>query len=204
MDDGWARLLAIVKETSFRSDAQPVFRLASGRDSRYYVDCKQALSYPEARALIGELICERVADGTFDAVGGMEIGAYPIATSVSDAAFRAAGITLRAFVVRKEAKGHGVGNLLAGDARKGDRALIVEDVITSGKSTIDAINRARAAGLQVSRVVALVDREEDNGRANIEALGVRCESLFTLSDLIRDKAQPTSPVDPRSDGGESA
>src|SRR5690349_13749017 len=82
------RLLQMLKSTSFRSSPEPVFKLASGGLSKYYVDCKQALSYPEARALIAELICERLKGESIDAIGGLEIGAYPIATCVSDAIYR--------------------------------------------------------------------------------------------------------------------
>lgn len=177
------RLLEILRKTSFQSEREAVFRLASGKLSKYYIDCKQALSYPEARALVGKLIFDRVKSQSIDAVGGLEIGAYPIATSVSDTIFRETGVTVRAFVVRKEPKTHGVRDLIAGTVRKGDRALIVEDVVTAGGSTIKAIRGARDAGLIVERVIALVDREEDNGRRNIEAEAVKFEALFTLSDL---------------------
>ncbi|MGH8011550.1 MAG: orotate phosphoribosyltransferase [Candidatus Binataceae bacterium] len=185
MGDEWSRLLEIIRETSFKAEAESVFRLVSGRLSRYYVDCKQALSYPEARALVGKLIAGQIEGRQFDAVGGLEIGAYPIATAVSDAIYQRTGISVRAFVVRKEAKDHGVGKMLAGHAKSGDHALIVDDVITTGKSTIDAIERARQAGLNVTHVMVLVDRQEDDGKANIEAHGVSCASLFTLVDLIK-------------------
>jgi orotate phosphoribosyltransferase len=181
----WDRLLEILERSSFRAEKEPIFRLASGRMSKFYVDCKQALSDPEARALVGSLIFEIIGNHTFDAVGGLELGAYPIATSVSDAIHREMKRKVRAFVVRKQPKTHGVRNLLAGDARPGDHALIVDDVITTGGSTIDAITRAREAGLLVTMVIALVDREEDNGKQNIEAHGVSCASLFTLADLVK-------------------
>jgi orotate phosphoribosyltransferase len=182
-----SRLLKILAQSSFRDAKSPVFRLASQRMSRYYVDCKKALSDPEARSLIGKLILERIEAGaqSIDAVGGLEIGAYPIATSVSDEIFRQSGKKVRVFVVRKQPKTHGIGDLIAGDIREGDRTLIVDDVITTGSSTIDAITRARTAGLNVVQVVVLVDREEDNGQRHIEAQDVSCESLFTLSDLIK-------------------
>jgi orotate phosphoribosyltransferase len=179
-----ARLCEILKQTSLQSRDEPVFRLASGKMSRYYVDCKQALSDPEARALIGELIFERLAGLRFDAVGGMEIGAYPIATSASDAIFRATGAKVRAFVVRKESKQHGIQGLIAGHVKPGDKTLIVEDVVTAGTSTITAIRGARQAGLVVDRVIALIDREEEDGRHNIEAERVRFEALTTLSELL--------------------
>ncbi len=179
------RLLEIIAKTSLRSEQRPVFRLASGRMSRHYVDCKQALSYPEARNLIGKLIFNLIKGQSFDAVGGLEIGAYPIATSVSDRVFQETGAEVRAFVVRKEQKKHGVGRLIAGDARPGDKTLIVDDVVTTGGSTIDAITRARKAGLHVNKVIVLIDREEDEGKRNIEAHDVDFTALFTLADLLR-------------------
>jgi orotate phosphoribosyltransferase len=181
----WRRLLEILYQTSFRVSDSEEYRLSSGRFSRYYVDCKCALSYPEARDLLGKLICDRLDGEQFDAVGGLEIGAYPIATAVSDRVYRDTGATLRAFIVRKEPKSHGIPDLVAGHVKSGDRTLIVDDVLTTGKSTIDAITRAREAGLQVTTAILMVDREEDNGKQNIEKQHVRYSSLFTLSDLIR-------------------
>jgi orotate phosphoribosyltransferase len=184
MDSAKPRLCEILRRTSLQSRDQPVFRLASGKMSTYYVDCKQALSDPEARALIGELVLERLQGMSLDAVGGMELGAYPIATSISDAIFRANGAKVRAFVVRKESKQHGIEGLIAGTVRPGDQAVIVDDVVTAGSSTIKAIAGARQAGLIVERVIALVDREEENGRENIERQGVKFEALTTLSELL--------------------
>jgi orotate phosphoribosyltransferase len=178
------RFLEILKKTSFQAREEATFRLASGKFSRYYIDCKQALSYPEARELIARLIYDRIRGQVFDAVGGLEIGAYPIATSVSDIVFRETGATVRAFVVRKEPKTHGIRDLLAGHVQRGDRALIVDDVVTVGTSTIKAINSAREAGLIVERVIVLVDRQEDEGRKNIEDQRVKFEALCTLSELV--------------------
>jgi orotate phosphoribosyltransferase len=183
MDSTKRRLLEIFRRTSFRSSDEPVFRLASGKLSRYYVDCKQALSDPEARLLIGNLIFQLVKDESLDSVGGLELGAYPIATSVSDTIFLQAHRVVRAFVIRKAPKSHGVGDLVAGHIEKGDKTLIVDDVVTTGGSTIKAIRGAREAGLCVQRAIVLVDREEDYGRKNIEAEGVRFDALFTLSEL---------------------
>ena len=192
MHSAKARFGEILKRTSLQSHEEPDFRLASGKMSRHYVDCKQALSDPEARALVGQLILERIDGISFDAVGGMEIGAYPIATSVSDAIFRATGAKVQAFVVRKEPKQHGVRGLIAGSVNPGDKTLIVDDVVTSGSSTIMAIEGARQVGLLVERVIVLIDREEENGRQNIEAQGVSFEALTTLSELLYDSNQGTT------------
>ena len=181
-----SRLLEILYKTSFRIAEKPEYKLSSGRMSPYYVDSKQALSFPEARSLTAKLICDLIGSETFDAVGGLEIGAYPIATSVSDLIYRRTGTTVRAFVIRKQPKTHGIRDLVAGYTQRGDRALIVDDVLTTGESTITAILRAREAGLQVSRAILMVDRDEgDGGKDNIESHGVRCDSLFTLADLLQ-------------------
>lgn len=182
--DHRSRLLEILRTTSLKSEREPIFRLASGVMSRHYVDCKQALSDPEARSLIGTAGAARFEASAFDAIGGMELGAYPIAIAISDEIYRQCGRKLRVFVVRKAPKSHGMTDLLAGDARAGDRALIVEDVVTTGGSTLKAIESARAVGLAVTHVIALLDREEGNGRANLEAAGVRFAALFTLSELL--------------------
>ena len=158
-------------------------RSASGKQSKYYVDCKQALSDPEARMLIGKLIFALIREERFDSIGGLELGAYPIATSVSDTIFRETHSIVRAFVIRKVPKTHGVMDLIAGHVECSDRTLIVDDVVTTGGSTIQAIQSAREAGLEVDRAIVLVDREEDSGRKRIEAEGVKFEALLTLSEL---------------------
>lgn len=176
------RLLQILIETgSFRYSETP-FALASGAMSQYYVDCKVGLSYPEMRAIVGQLIAERIADLRVDAIGGLLLGAYPIAIAASDAAYRS-GTQIRVFAVRKEPKSHGTKKVLEGDVRKGDRVVIVDDVITSGGSTIEAIRKSREAGLEILKAVAVIDRGEQNGRGNIEAENVPFDALCTLEDL---------------------
>ena len=179
-----ARLRQALLETgAFKWSPTPVFPLASGAMSRFYVDCRLGLSYPEVRALVGELMWAEVKEARIDAVGGLLVGAYPIAVAVSDAAFRVSGKVVRAFAVRKEPKEHGLKKLIEGDVRAGDRVLAVDDVITSGKSTIEAIRKCREAGLVVERAMAIVDREEQNGRANIQAEKVAAGALCTLEEL---------------------
>lgn len=177
------RLLQELVNTSFNFSNEPIYPLASGVLSRYYIDCKIALSYPAVRELIGELIFEHVRSNSIDAVGGLALGAYPIAVAVSDAFYRQSGEVVRAFVVRKEAKAHGLKKHIEGDVRKGDKVLIVDDVITSGKSTIDAIVKSREEGLQVMGVVAIVDRQECNGAENIKNYGVPFKALVNLQNL---------------------
>ena len=178
------RLIEILRRTSLKTSAEPSFRLASGKLSRYYVDCKQALSDPEARRLIGQIAAKIVEPSKFDTIGGLELGAYPIAIAISDAIFRDNGIKLRVFVVRKEPKTHGIQDLIAGNVVASDRALIVDDVVTTAGSTIKAIHGAREAGLVVSHALALIDREEEQGAENIAAEGVDFQPLFKLRELL--------------------
>jgi orotate phosphoribosyltransferase len=191
----WAkrRLREILRQTSLQCRDEPVFRLASGKTSRYYVDCKQALSDPEARAVVGQLMLEQLGGIPLDAVGGMELGAYPIATAVSDAIFRATGAKVRAFVIRKESKQHGIQGLFAGNVKPGDKTLIVDDVVTAGTSTVKAIKGARKQGLIVEQVIVLIDREEEEGRKNIEAQGVGFQALTTLAELLDGSEQTPAP-----------
>lgn len=188
------RLIQILIETkAFQFSPTPIFTLASGAKSDVYVDCRIALSYPEGRRAVGELMLERITSGFSgagsgareDSVGGLLIGAFPIAIAVSDAAHRKDGSLVRVFVVRKEPKQHGMKKLIEGAVQAGDRALIVDDVVTSGGSTIEAIRRSREFGLEVTRAIAIIDREEQDGRAKIEAEGVAFDALCTLRDLRR-------------------
>jgi orotate phosphoribosyltransferase len=172
----------LVETKSYVFSPEP-FTLASGAPSHHYVDCKVGLSYAETRRVVGELILSRIDLKSIDAVGGLIIGAYPIAIAVSDAAFRTAQTELRAFVVRKVAKPHGRKKLIEGAVKDGDRVLVVDDVITSGQSTVEAIHKCREEGLNVVKAIAIVDRQEQDGRAQIEAEGVPFESLCTLQEL---------------------
>jgi orotate phosphoribosyltransferase len=178
------RLIELLRQTSVKAEAEPVFRLASGKLSRFYVDCKQALSDPEARGLIGRIAAALIRGRNHDAIGGLELGAYPIAIAISDSVYRLTATKLRVFVVRKEPKTHGIKDLIAGNVNHGDRALIVDDVVTTAASTIKAIRGAREAGLVVTDAIALVDREEERGAENLASEGVSFQSLFKLRDLI--------------------
>lgn len=180
------RLIEILARVSFSYSEEPIYPLASGVMSRYYLDCKKTFSYPEARLLIGELVLNKIKGPGLNSVGGLSFGAYPIAIAVSDAAYKS-GIEIKAFFIRKEAKGHGLRRHIEGDIEEGECVAIVEDVVTSGGSTIEAIRKAREAGLKIIQVVAIVDREESRGKERIEAEGVEFASVFTLSDLVKYK-----------------
>ena len=160
------------------------FKLASGVMSPYYVDCRVLMAHPGPRSLVAQLATTMIQDVTIDCIGGLEIGAIAMATAISDQGYRSMPKReWRTFVVRKQAKDHGTGKLIDGAVQAGNRALIVDDVLTSGGSVIKAVAAAREAGLMVSHALVIVDREEQDGRAKIEAFGVKLLSLLTIKDL---------------------
>ena len=181
---------AMIETGSFHWEATPRFTLASGRVSEYYVNCKQILSHPRYRRIVAELVMDHLLAWDVQAIGGMEIGAIPIATSVSDYLFIQKGRELRTFVVRKKAKDHGLKHTVEGSFQAGDRVIVVDDVLTTGQATIDAIQQARTAGLEVQHALVIVDRGEDHGRERVEAAGVLVNSLLTLQDLKDIKGKP--------------
>jgi len=176
---------------SFRWDPEKGFKLASGEISPFYVDCRALMAHPEARRLVAQLACEALAEIDIDCLGGLELGAIPIAVTVSDFTCAAARQRVwRTFVVRKQAKDHGLGELIEGSIRPGDRALIVDDVLTSGGSLLKAVGAAREAGLRVEHALVLVDRQEQDGRARVEREKIAVISLMTIQDLQRARKQP--------------
>ena len=173
---------------SFKWDPIKGFTLASGQTSPFYVDCRSLMAYPRSRRLVGHLAHDALAGVTIDCLGGLEIGAISIATTISDYCYGATPLRdWRTFVVRKQAKDHGLGKLIEGAVRSGDRALIVDDVLTSGGALLKAIAAARQAGLVVSQALVIVDRKEQDGRARVEQEGVSLISLLTIDDLRRQQ-----------------
>ena len=169
---------------SFKWDQKKGFTLASGQVSPFYVDCRALMAYPSARRLVGQLAHAALMEVEIDCLGGLEIGAISIATTISDFAYAAEPKReWRTFVVRKQPKDHGLGKLIEGAIRPGDRALIVDDVLTSGGSLLKAVASAREAGLVVTHALVIVDRKEQAGRLKVEQDGVKVISLLTIDDL---------------------
>ena len=160
------------------------FTLASGKQSEYYIDARLTTMSPEGLSVIGRLGLStlRQSGWAIDAIGGLTLGADPISYAISYASAHSEH-PLRAFTVRKEAKGHGTGKLIEGPFRQGDRVAVIEDVITTGGSAIRAIEAVRAANGVVAGVLALVDREE-GGRQAIEEAGLPVVALTTASQII--------------------
>ena len=169
---------------AFKWDPNKGFRLASGLTSPYYVDCRALMAQPSARALVAGLAWQRLNRLSIDCIGGLEIGAISIATTISDYAYTATPRQeWRTFVVRKQPKDHGLEKLIEGVVEPGDRAVIVDDVLTSGGSLLKAVAAARGAGLVVTHALVIVDRKEQNGRHTVEAEGLTLLSLLTIDDL---------------------
>ncbi|MDK9718455.1 MAG: orotate phosphoribosyltransferase [Trichlorobacter sp.] len=176
------KLKAIILELSYE---KRLVTLASGRQSDFYFDGKQTTLHAEGGLLVGKLFYEAIKDVPgVQAVGGITLGADPIATATSIAACLD-GNPLHAFIIRKEPKGHGTGQWLEGrkNLPPGTKVVIVEDVVTTGGSSMKAVNRAKEEGLDVLGIVSLVDREE-GGRENIEAEGYWLKAIFTKSQLV--------------------
>ena len=166
-----------------RSVRRGEFVLASGEHSSYYIDCRLTTMSAEGLQLVGQagLAAIRAAGWDASVIGGLTLGADPVAYAIAAASF-AAGPRLDAFTVRKEAKHHGTRRLIEGNFSPGARAIVVEDVITSGGSALRAIEAVETEGGQVVGVLALVDREQ-GGRARIEARGHSVVALTTVGRL---------------------
>ncbi|MBN2298959.1 MAG: orotate phosphoribosyltransferase [Deltaproteobacteria bacterium] len=157
------------------------FILASGRESDLYVDLRKVTLNPRGAFLIGSIIFDLIKDRGADAVGGMSLGADPIAVATSMIAYQS-GQTINAFLVRKGKKEHGTKNMIEGPITPGQRVVVVEDVITTGSSTINAIEHIEDAGLIVDLVIGVLDRTE-GGRQAIEKLGYEVHAILERKDL---------------------
>jgi orotate phosphoribosyltransferase len=174
----------LVRLLAERSVRHGRFTLSSGRESSHYVDARLTTMSPEGLAIIGALGLAAIRDRGWpaDAVGGLTLGADPVAYAIALASVNAPPL-VRAFTVRKEAKQHGTGRLIEGPLREGDRVVVIEDVITTGGSALRAADAVQRFGAQVTGMLAVVDREE-GGRAVLEQRGFTVECLVTLSELL--------------------
>lgn len=179
------RLIALIVERSFQYSEQPDFTLASGKKSNFYINCKLTTLSPEGMFLVGHLLYDLVRRQTrrkIQAVGGLTLGADPVANAIAFTSY-IKGDPLESFVVRKEPKKHGTMQWIEGQVKKGDRVVIVEDVITTGGSTEKAVMRARECGLKVEGVVILVDRQE-GGREKIREMKIPCHALLNREEIF--------------------
>lgn len=176
-------LMQIIRELSYE---EREVTLASGRKSNFYFDGKQTTLHARGGLLVGKAFWEIIGKfpGPVHGVGGLTMGADPIATATSIAA-SLDGQSVHAFIIRKEPKGHGTGQWLEGrkNLPPGSRVVIVEDVTTTGGSSMKAVERARQEGLEVIGIVTLVDREE-GALENIQGQGQQLKSVFTRTEVV--------------------
>ena len=178
-----ARLIAIIKQRSFEKGGEK--KLASGRTSNFYFNMKPTMLHAEGAHLIGRLVLQALKGETVDLVGGLEMGAVPIAASVAAVA-HTRGRKLPAFFVRKQAKEHGtqslVEGLAKGDSMAGKKVVIVEDVTTTGDSALKAAQALKVEGAEIVRVIAIVDRLDGAAEAFAGA-GLEFVPVLTLGDF---------------------
>ena len=187
--DTWdyrSEILPLLKDKCYKKGD---FTLSSGRKTQYYVNCKSITLNGESMCKICPMILEHITPDV-KAVGGLTLGADPLVTGVAMMAWGGGKIKLASLIVRKQAKGYGTNSYIEGpQLPEGSEVTVLEDVITTGGSSIIAVERLRDAGYVVNRVISIVDRQED-GEAddNMKEANLELISLFTLKDLIEDKA----------------
>ena len=167
----------------FKFSETASFKLVHGGVSQFYFNCKQVTLDPEGQYLIGHLAFEAIKDLKVKAIGGLTLGADPIANAVAYTSWLK-GQPIQSFVVRKKQKEHGAARLIEGKVVAGDRVVVVDDVVTTGGSTLQAIAACRQEGLEVVKVLVLVDRQEMNGRGNILEEVSQVESLVTRDEIM--------------------
>ena len=179
-DTRLARLKEIVREKSYITDGD--FKLASGATSNFFFDMKVTMLDPEGASLAADLILDKIKGENIQAIGGLVIGACPIASAVCVKSFER-GTPVNAFYVRKEPKKRGTQKMIEGAALKpGDRVVMVEDVTTSGGSVLQAIDVVQELGCKVVKVITLVDREQ-GAKENLAQKGLTLDPVFTRHDF---------------------
>ncbi|MEW6056526.1 MAG: orotate phosphoribosyltransferase [Bdellovibrionota bacterium] len=177
-------LMDLIRKLSYREGR---FVLASGKESSFYVDIKNVALHPEGALAIGQLALALVGKKKFGGVGGPTLGADPLATAISLAAFQK-GMLLPAFILRKEPKKHGTSQWIEGveNLPPGSDLLVVEDVVTTGGSSLKGIEKLKEAGFKVSTLVAVLDRQE-GARQALTASGVELVALTTIDEIRKSR-----------------
>jgi orotate phosphoribosyltransferase len=179
-----SRLIEIVRERSFSTGTET--KLVSGRSTNFYFNMKPSMMDPEGGALIAQLMLDALAPGEVDLVGGLEMGAVPLAVAVAVAS-QGAGRPVKAFFVRKQAKDHGARQLIEGlapgESVRGKRIAVLEDVTTTGGSAMKAIEALKAEGAVIARIISVVDRREGAAEA-FKAAGLPFTAILTSADFL--------------------
>ena len=177
-----AELIDMLCQKSFKFSEKPIFKLVSGRMSQFYVNCKPVTLCARGIFLVGNLLFEAIKDDNVSGVGGLTFGADPLAIAAAFAS-ELEGKPINAFSIRKTRKDHGIARWIEGDIQAGERVAIIDDVATTGGSTIKAIERARSEGLDVVKAVVLVDRQE-GGFDNIRTHVPNVSGIVTRDELV--------------------
>ncbi len=177
------RLIQLIKEHALKFGD---FTLASGKKASFYLDCRKLTLTGEGSNLIAHGILDLLEPDFPDAVGGMAIGADPITAAVTAIGWQR-GTSIRGFIVRKESKAHGTGQDVEGPVHSGDTAVIVEDTVTTGGSSLRAIEKAREFGLEIQQVIAVVDRLDGAGELFAQH-NIPFQSLVSITELGIEKA----------------
>lgn len=181
-------------QKSFQFSHKPIFKLVSGSVSQFYINCKPTVLHPRGMFLVGHLVFEALRNANISGVGGLTFGADPVAIAAAFVS-ELKSQPIKAFSIRKERKDHGIAKWIEGDVHQRERVAVVDDVATTGGSTIKAIERARAEGLEVVKAVILVDRQE-GGRQNIQRHVDDVVAIITRDELLNQwhalkKPQPS-------------
>ncbi len=177
-----AELINMLCQKSFKFSQEPIYKLVSGRMSQFYINCKPVTLCARGMFLAGHLIFDSIKDDDVAAVGGLTFGADPLAVATAFTS-ELKNRPINAFSIRKTRKDHGMIRWIEGDIQPGERVAIIDDVATTGGSTIKAIERARAEGLEVAKAVIFVDRQE-GGVQNIKQHVSKVSSIITRDDLV--------------------
>ena len=180
------QLISLIKERSFKQSDKPIFKLSSGQKSHFYFNLKTTTYSSKGQHHIGNLIYDKIQKLKLKpkAIGGLTLGADPIAGATAYYSCLKKK-PIEAFVIRKEPKQHGMKLQIEGYVKAGDKVIIVDDVVTTGQSTIQAIEIAEKAKLKIIAVIILLDRCEQNGRQNIEKCGYPVYSILTIKDFVK-------------------
>jgi orotate phosphoribosyltransferase len=177
------RLVELVFEYAFQYSETPGFKLAHGGTSPFYFNCKKVTLDPEGLYLIGNLLFEALNGLNVEGVGGLTLGADALANAAAYTSWLK-GRPFQSFIVRKKQKDHGIVASVEGKVKAGNRVVVLDDVVTTGASTLQAISACREAGFEILGAIALVDRQEMNGRANIEKEVPFLKALVTCDEVM--------------------